>query len=98
VLTGSASHRAALNLVPNYAGIELEHMSHADQHFPPHETNYGSELADVFLEWGGDPNGGPYLILSEGIDLDPCRGGYCGEIAGPREQFQARLGYRFKIH
>ena len=85
-------------LMPDYIGPELEHMSHATQHepFTSHPTNYGSEILGITAEWAAD-DGGPYAELSEGIDLDPCRGGACGEIAGPREQFSARFGYRFRI-
>jgi len=85
-------------VLPDYIGPELEHLSHATQHepFTSHPTNYGSEVFNITAEWGA-LDGGPYAELSEGIDLDPCRGGACGEIAGPREQFHARFGWRFRI-
>lgn len=43
------------------------------------------------------PDGGPFLDVTEGLVLDPCRGGFCGEIAGPRKQFIARFGWRFRV-
>lgn len=86
-------------LLPNYIGADVEHISHATQHepFTSDPTNYGSELMNFTAEWA-KRDGGPYLDLSEGIDLDPCQRGFCGEIAGPREQFSARFGWRFRIH
>lgn len=85
-------------VLPNTIGPEFEHMSHATQHEPltDHPTNYGSELLGVTAEWGKST--GPYLDLTESIDLDPCRMNFCGEIAGPKEQFSARLGWRFHTH
>ncbi len=86
-------------LLPNYIGPELIHESHVTQHAPftAAPTNYGSEIAGVTLEWS-KPDGGLFVAVTEGIDLDPCRRNFCGEIAGPPEQFIARIGYRFKIH
>ncbi len=85
-------------LLPDYVGPEIEHMSHATQHEPltDHPTNYGSEILGLTVEWS-KPGGGLYVDVTEGIDLDPCRRNFCGEIAGPLEQFTARIGWRFRI-
>ncbi len=78
-------------LLPDYATVEGEHLSHATQHEPltDHPTNYGSELLDGVIGWG--KSDGPYLELGEGYALGP------NEIAGPREQFLARGGWRFRF-
>lgn len=80
-------------VLPNTVGPELEHMSHATQHepFTSHPTNYGSEILNFTAEWARDDGTGPRLDISEGAVIGP------DEIAGPREQFSARFGWRFRI-
>lgn len=84
-------------LMPDYAGPELTHDSHMTQHFGPDPTNYGTESIGVTAIWA-KPGGGPFAQVTDGVALGPCGAGYCGEIAGPREGFEARIGYLFKVH
>ena len=83
-------------LMPDYVGVEAEHQSHLTQHFGPNQTNFGSEQLNLNLTWS-KPRSGFYGEISEGVDVDPCRGEVCGEIYGPREQTQIRGGYRWKV-
>lgn len=87
-------------VLPNTVTPEIVHMSHATQHAPvtTRPTDYGSELAQVTLEWKLPSRF--VLSASDGVDLDKRWSntrGY-GEIQGPREQFTAKFGYQFGIH
>lgn len=83
--------------LPNSVAPEFTHISHASQHFGANHTNYGANIANVTAEW--DFGKHAYLTLSEGIDLDRHYrdiNSY-GDIIGPREQFTAKVGYKFVI-
>lgn len=87
-------------MLPNYVAPEFEHMSHATQHQPitSSPTNYGANIVQVTAHW--DMPKHFTLDLSEGYDLDKRWAGAnptCGEIEGPREQFTAKIGYKFII-
>lgn len=103
VLALAASSANALDLIdfaPNTVGPEFEHLSHATQHFGSDPSNYGSEIMSIVARW--DLPKGFYVELAEGLDLDKHWGeSYhhgCGELEGPREEFQGRIGYKFRIH
>jgi hypothetical protein len=83
-------------LIPDYAGPEMTHESHVTQHFGPDPTNYGSETIGLTAVWT-KPGGGPFAQVTEGLALGSCTAGYCGEIAGPREQFTATVGWLFRV-
>ena len=93
LLTGCAE------LVPNYVGPELEHISHATQRepFTSTPTRYGANIASVVVGY----NLGELLSLElgEGTSLDRhyTQSNQWGEIEGPREQFTARLRYMIKV-
>src|SRR5882757_7401375 len=93
LLTGCAS------LVPDYVAPELEHMSHATQHAPLTNppTNYGADIASVVVGYNLPHHFN--LELAEGVSLDRHykQTDEWGEIAGPREQFSARLRYMIQI-
>lgn len=83
-------------LAPDSIRPEFEHMSHASQHFGPHQENVGSDIANVVAHWDLRPR--LYFEIAEGVDIDQHHdGGYSGEIIGPREEFSARVGYVFKL-
>lgn len=80
---------------PTRVRVEIEHLSHATQHFGPNPTNYGVDVAQVVGRWD---RGGAYLELGEGLVLEPCTKTVCGSLAGPREVFTGRVGYEWSIH
>jgi hypothetical protein len=94
-------------ITPNYIAPELVHQSHAVQHFGSDRTNYGSEALALEAHW--DLPKHLFLDVSEGIALDKRMNypGYVnsggttmygyGEVLGPREQFTAKIGYRFQL-
>lgn len=93
--------------LPNYVEPELIHQSHAVQHFGPEQSSYGSEAIAVDAHWNLPKHFA--LDLSEGLALDKRQTfpGYIngsstmygyGEVLGPREQFTARIGYKFQIN
>lgn len=87
---------AGCALAPNSVRPEIEHMSHATQHFGANQTNYGSDMANVVAHWDFRR---AYLELAEGVSLDPRwphMDAY-GETVGPREEFTARIGYVFQV-
>ena|SRR5208282_1772287 len=85
-------------LTPNYVEPEIEHMSHATQHqpFTNEPTRYGAEIASVVVGWDVHNLS---IQLAEGVELDKhyAWDNSNGEIIGPREQFSARVGYRFTL-
>ena len=92
----SAAALSGCAVLPNTIAPEFEHMSHATQHAPltEHPTRYGANIAQVTAQWD---YGRAYVSLSEGIDLNRHYPYSYGEIEGPREQFTARIGYRFTV-
>lgn len=87
-------------LEPNAIRVYGEHVSHASQHFESPATNYGYDTVNVEAHW---EHKGAFLDLSEGINLEraDCEvngkdNGY-GGLWGPREVFQARIGYEWSI-
>jgi hypothetical protein len=85
-------------VMPDTIAPEIEHMSHATQHepFTNEPTHYGVEILQATAEWNV---GRAYLRVSEGIALDKRNpyGEAYGDIYGPREQFTAAIGYKFKV-
>jgi hypothetical protein len=87
-------------LLPNTISPEIEHMSHATQHrpFTDEPTKWGAEIAQVTAEWTAGKHF--YLDVSEGYNLNPRTPAgipVYGEIIGPREQFTAKIGYKFTV-
>lgn len=83
-------------LTPNYIEPEIEHMSHATQHEPltNNPTHYGAEIASVVVGWDVH---NVSIQLAEGVALDKKYPYSYGEIEGPREEFSARVGYKFRL-
>ncbi len=97
-LTGCSTARY---LLPNTVAPELEHMSHVTQHEPfgSDQYHYHANIAQLTAHW--DLPRKFYLDISEGVDLNPAwpkdvGQGY-GEIAGPKEEFTARVGWKFTV-
>lgn len=90
-VTGCAS------LIPNSVRPEIEHLSHATQHFQTFDPNYGSELFNLVAHW--DIKQHAYLEIAEGVDLDRFyrSSNSYGEILGNREEFTARVGWVFTV-
>ena len=83
-------------LVPNSVRPEIEHFSHVTQHepFAATPTGYYSDVAAVALHW--DTPGRTFVEVADGVEIGPGwkRGpnfGY-GEMQGPREEFELRVG------
>lgn len=102
ILAASVAGCSTLRAIePNSLAPEFEHISHATQHAPftSHPTKYGANLVSLTAEW--DVGTHVYVTLAEGISLDrryrDDNGPMCGEILGPREQFTARIGYKFTL-
>ncbi len=104
VLSVAAAGCSAVQpLLPNTVAPEFEHISHVSQHAPmtATPTHYGANILSVTANW--DIGSHVYVTLAEGISLDHCRpetkyySTDCGEIVGPREQFTARIGYKFNV-
>ncbi len=73
----------------------IEHQSHATQHppFVAHNTAYGADQAGIAVNW--DITKRAHLSVSEAVTLER-RAPYWqeyGEIAGPREAFEARVSF-----
>jgi hypothetical protein len=86
-------------VLPDTVAPELEHMSHASQHWPFTDSGQkvGADMANVTAEWTmGDH---AYLALTEGFNVSQkhLNGTAVGEIGGAREEFTARVGYRFTV-
>lgn len=91
----AAAAASGCAVMPNSVSPEFEHISHATQHFGANHTNYGANIANITAEW--DVGRHVYVTLAEGIDLDRHYrdiNSY-GNIVGPREEFTARIGYKF---
>jgi hypothetical protein len=83
-------------LEPNAVRLEGEHISHVSQHFGEDKTNCGTELVNAVAHWRLGNHG--YLDVSEGYNLNKPDGQVCdGGICGPREVFQARVGYEITL-
>jgi len=84
-------------MVPTYAAVELNHISHASQHFGPDPTNYGIDVLQLNIHWNITSRW--YAELAEGVVLEPCyraRGttwDQCGALDGPREVFNGKVGF-----
>lgn len=76
---------------PEAVSVELDHVSHASQHFGPTPTNYGYDAINLVIRWQHGP---VYATLAEGAILEgPACGGQCyGAMWGPRELFTGQLG------
>lgn len=81
-------------LEPNAIRVELDHTSHASQHFGPNPTNYGFDAVAVDAHW---QRKGLFLDLSEGYVVERKEYGACGALWGPHEVFQGRVGYEFRL-
>jgi hypothetical protein len=98
-LSAALSLCACATIAPNDVRLEAEHLSHLTQHrpFTDHPTDYGADLINAIAHWDVGRNG--YVELGEGYnfskawpDIDSH-----GEIIGPREEFTARAGLRFRL-
>lgn len=78
-------------VVPNAVRLETVHESHITQHqfSSEHSTHYGKDGADLVLKWN---HGGMVVEVSDGYSFH----GNDGSRA-PREWFEARLGYEWRI-
>lgn len=86
-------------LAPTYIAPELEHMSHITQHGAMGTHNEyikdAVAIAQITAHWDV---GQAFVEVSEGIALNRKSGEYAyGEIYGPREQFTAKIGYKFLV-
>jgi hypothetical protein len=81
---------------PDYIRPEIGHESHITQHqpFTEHPNTYGTTYAGVTLQWNVDR---VQIELSDSLALGPRTGNTYGEIAGPREEFGARIGWNFAV-
>jgi hypothetical protein len=75
-------------LIPDSIGPEIEHVSHASQHFGDHPTNFGYSQVNVVARWH---YGNGYAEVSEGVTLG------CERLDGMREVFNARFGYAIPL-
>ena len=82
---------ARADVLPDAIDAELDHVSHASQHFGPHSTEYGYNAAALVARWYLTPR--VTLAVTEGAVLDRRDGASYGGLWGPRELFQARLSY-----
>ncbi len=87
--------------LPNTVGPFVQHDSHLTQHrpFTDAPTDYGANLVGMDAHW---QKGRVTVDVSEALNLqgawrNGAQTGY-GEIQGPRESFEARVGYAFTIH
>jgi hypothetical protein len=87
---------AGCALAPDSIRPEIEHMSHATQHAPltDHPTHDAVNMFSIIAHW--DVKNAAYLEIGEGFALNrqvsSGTNTWCGEIAGPREEFTARVG------
>lgn len=86
-------------VIPSYVAPEIVHMSHITQHgvMGTHndERCQGIEIIQLTAHWDF---GHAMAEISDGIAVDRASGQYSyGEIYGPREQFTAKVGYRFAL-
>ena len=98
-VTAALSLCACATITPNDIRLEAEHLSHATQHepFTDHPTNYGANLINAIAHWDVGRCG--YVELGEGYNFShswPDINAH-GEIIGPREEFTARAGLRFRL-
>lgn len=77
-------------LAPDAVRLETVHESHVTQHlFSGHGTHYGKDGTDMVLKW----DHGPVVVeVSEGYSFH----GNDGSRA-PREWFEAKLGYEWRL-
>lgn len=87
-------------VLPNTIGPFVQHDSHLTQHrpFTDDTTDYGANLIGIDAHW----RAGPVTVdLSEALNLQGAWSGDGhtghGELLGPRESFEARVGYGFTI-
>jgi hypothetical protein len=83
-------------LAPNSVRPEIEHISHATQHFGS-DTEYGANMLNAVAHW--DVGKKVYVELSEGVNVSQhwqTTNSY-GDIIGSREIFTARVGYIFTL-
>lgn len=84
LLVAAASANAA-DLMPDSVDAEVNHVSHALQHFGKHRENFGYQVASVVVEW--DATKRLTITASEGVTISGC-------LDGQREVFEARVTYR----
>lgn len=80
--------------LPDTVGPFVQHDSHIVQHFGNDKTDYGANLVGIDARWEW---GNLYADVAEMANAQGKRPGGYGEIDGPRENFEARIGYRFKV-
>jgi hypothetical protein len=77
---------------PDSASVVIEHVSHITQHPPIAQllgqkpTNFGFDTAGLQARWAGRRW---WLTIADGARV------FSGYLPGPREVFQAQLGYTF---
>jgi hypothetical protein len=107
ILSSGSQAADLMTFLPNTISPELVHQSHTTQHFGADQSTYGSNAFALDAHW--DLPRGFVLDLSEALAFGHRTDypGYAngastmysyGEILGPREQFTARVGYRFRVH
>lgn len=83
--------------MPDSVRPELEHLSHATQHrpFTSDPTDYAADILSLVLHWDVAHW---QVEVAEGLVIERCKPPvWCGEIMGPREQFQARVQYVWAV-
>jgi hypothetical protein len=81
-------------LEPQSFGPFIQHDSHIGQHFGVNQTDYGANLLGINARW---QRGAWYVDVSEAVNVQGARPGGYGELDGPRECFEARIGYAWGI-
>jgi hypothetical protein len=78
-------------VIPDAVRLETVHESHLVQHafFTQHSAHYGKDGVDLVLKWN---RGGVVADVSEGYSFH----GNDGSPA-PREWFEARVGYEWRV-
>jgi hypothetical protein len=84
-------------LAPDSVRPELRHLSHLTQHAPFTDapTRYGADTVGVYAHW--DLPHRAFVEVGDGVSLDHHYSYGYGEVLGPREQFEARVGFDIRV-
>jgi hypothetical protein len=85
-------------LMPDALEPEVIHVSHATQHIVDH-TDFGYNEIALAAKWA--PNDHLRIEISEGVNVNKYwpspYGPQYGSFVGPREVFDARIGYEIPL-